>query len=84
MVGKVVDTDVEPLRAGSSLEECARHLATYNLVAAPVVDEDGRLIGAVAVDDLLDHLLPENWRDTPQKGGPALHIGVSPQGGGRG
>jgi Mg/Co/Ni transporter MgtE/sporulation protein YlmC with PRC-barrel domain len=84
MVGKVVDTDVEPLRAGSSLEECARHLATYNLVAAPVVDEDGRLLGAVAVDDLLDHLLPENWRDAPQQGGPALHNGAAHQGGGRG
>jgi flagellar motility protein MotE (MotC chaperone)/sporulation protein YlmC with PRC-barrel domain len=84
MVGKVVDTDVEPLRAASSLEECARHLATYNLVAAPVVDDDGRLIGAVAVDDLLDHLLPQNWRDTPQQGGPALHIGTPQNGAERG
>jgi flagellar motility protein MotE (MotC chaperone)/sporulation protein YlmC with PRC-barrel domain len=75
MVGHVLDTDIEPLRPTSSLEDCARHLATYNLVAAPVVDEDGRLVGAVTVDDLLDHLLPENWRDTPSRTSAAVRIG---------
>ena len=65
LVGAVLDSDMESLRPLSSLEDVARHLATYNLVAAPVVDEHGRLLGAVAVDDLLDHLLPENWRDRP-------------------
>jgi CBS domain-containing protein len=65
LVGAALDTDIEPLRPESTLEEVARHLATYNLVAAPVVDQDNRLVGAVTVDDLLDHLLPENWRDTP-------------------
>ena len=69
MVGAVLDTDLETLPADATLEDVARHLATYNLVAAPVTDEDGRLLGAVTVDDLLDHLLPENWRDRPSRGG---------------
>lgn len=65
LIGGLVDAHTNPLKPGATLEDVARHLATYNLVAAPVVDEDGRLIGAVTVDDLLDHLLPENWRDRP-------------------
>ena len=69
LVGSMLDSDMEPLRPTSTLEQVASHLATYNLVAAPVVDEDGRLLGAVTVDDLLDHLLPENWRDRTVRGG---------------
>ena len=72
LVGHVLDSDLEPLPPAASLEDVARHLATYNLVAAPVVDEDGRLLGAVTVDDLLDHLLPVNWRDRPSRGGGVL------------
>ena len=67
LVGHVLDSDLEALPPTATLEDVARHLATYNLVAAPVVDEDNRLLGAVAVDDLLDHLLPENWRETPAR-----------------
>jgi Mg/Co/Ni transporter MgtE len=63
LIGAVLDTDMESLRPTATIEDVAAHLATYNLVAAPVVDDDGHLLGAVTVDDLLDHMLPPNWRD---------------------
>ncbi len=63
LVAGVLDDSMDPLRPESTIDQVAAHLATYNLVAAPVVDDDGRLVGAVTVDDLLDHMLPENWRD---------------------
>ena len=63
LVSAVVDSDLEPLRPESPLEEVSRHLAAYNLVASPVADEGGHLVGVVTVDDVLDHLLPADWRD---------------------
>lgn len=63
LVAGALDTSFEVLRPEASKDEVAAHLAMYNLVAAPVVDEAGHLLGAVTVDDLLDHLLPDNWRD---------------------
>ena len=74
LVSAAADTDLEPLRAESTIEEVARHLATYNLVAAPVVDEEGRLLGSVTVDDLIDHLLPRNWRDHEVEGVRHGHV----------
>ena len=65
LVAAALDQSMDPLHPEATIDEVAAHLATYNLVAAPVVDEDGHLLGAVTVDDLLDHMLPENWRDQP-------------------
>lgn len=42
--------------------EVAARLAAYNLVGVAVCDEAGRLVGAVTVDDVLDRLLPADWR----------------------
>lgn len=63
LVSAVIDNDIEPLHPEASLHEVAIQLATYNLVASPVTDEDGHLLGVVTVDDVLDHLLPAGWRD---------------------
>ena len=63
LVSGVVDDDLEPVRPETALSELTRYLATYDLVAAAVVDETDRLVGAVTVDDVLDHLLPEDWRE---------------------
>lgn len=68
LVGGVVDDDLDPLRPDTALTEVTRYLATYNLVAAAVVDEHDRLVGAVTVDDVLDHLLPEDWRERDADG----------------
>lgn len=62
LVSTVVDSDLAPLDPACPLPEVTRHLASYNLVAAPVVDGEQRLLGAVTVDDVLDHLLPPDWR----------------------
>jgi CBS domain-containing protein len=62
-VGTVIDKDVEPLSPDAPLGRVTRLLATYNLVTVPVVDDEGHLLGAVTVDDVLDHILPDDWRD---------------------
>jgi CBS domain-containing protein/sporulation protein YlmC with PRC-barrel domain len=61
-VGRCVEEDVEPVEVGLSDREVAGQLAAYDVVALAVTDQGGRLVGAVTVDDVLDHLLPTNWR----------------------
>ncbi|MBV9486123.1 MAG: magnesium transporter, partial [Frankiaceae bacterium] len=65
LVSGVVDTQTDPLGPDVPLNEVTAHLATYNLVAIPVVDDADHLLGAVTVDDVLDHLLPDDWRERP-------------------
>lgn len=67
LVSAIADNDIEWPRPDSSLEDVAGVLAAYNMVACPVVDENSHLLGAVTVDDALDHLLPEGWRDRDLK-----------------
>jgi len=62
LLGGILDSDIAPLAPEATLSEVSSYLAIYNLLAVPIVDSNERLLGAVTVDDVLDHLLPENWR----------------------
>jgi Mg/Co/Ni transporter MgtE len=62
LVGGIVDADLPVLAPETPLPVLTRYLAAYNLVCGPVVDEQHHLLGAVTVDDVLDHLLPHDWR----------------------
>jgi Mg/Co/Ni transporter MgtE len=63
-LGTLLDQSLEPVHASTSAAEVSRILASYNLVSVPVVDENHRLVGVVTIDDVLDYLLPDDWRST--------------------
>ncbi|MCU1352210.1 MAG: hypothetical protein JWM05_1419 [Acidimicrobiales bacterium] len=57
-----VSDDLEPVSPELPLRDVAERLASYDLLAVPVCDAAGRLVGAVTVDDVLDQVLPHGWR----------------------
>ncbi|WP_438303256.1 magnesium transporter MgtE N-terminal domain-containing protein [Streptomyces sp. HUAS TT11] len=64
LVSSILDDALQALAPGAPLPVVAGFFATYDMVAAPVVDEAGALLGVVTVDDVLDHMLPDDWRET--------------------
>ncbi|BCL15470.1 magnesium transporter MgtE N-terminal domain-containing protein [Micromonospora sagamiensis] len=81
LLGGVVLNDIDPLRETTPLPEITRRMATYDLVAMPVVDRNNRLVGAVTVDDVLDHSLPRDWRERDTAADlPAEPLAGSPTG----
>ena len=61
-VGNLIDRNIEPVTDMTPIEEVSRVLATYDLTLIPVVSDNDRLVGAVTIDDVLDELLPDDWR----------------------
>lgn len=70
LVAGVLDSDLARLSPTDPLTDVTRFFAAYNLVCAPVVDDQDHLVGAVTVDDVLDHILPENWRESGRPPAP--------------
>ncbi|PZS13222.1 MAG: magnesium transporter MgtE [Solirubrobacterales bacterium] len=61
-IGDLLDAPIPAVAAEADLPEVARLMTDYNLTAMPVLDGDGVPVGIVAVDDVLELLLPEEWR----------------------
>lgn len=61
-VTEVMDGDLPTVHPEVRAEDAARVLAEYNLLAVPVLDKAGRMLGTVTVDDALAVLLPEIWQ----------------------
>src|SRR6266498_707447 len=88
-LGSAIDTDLDALSPNLPTRRVAEYLATYDLLCAPVCDEQSRLLGAVSIDDVLDHLLPPAWRRGPVRarngnGGNGNGGGMRNGGGGNG
>ena len=62
-IAKITDEDVQAVKATDDQEDVARVFERYNLVTAPVIDEDGRLVGVVTVDDIVDVIEEEADED---------------------
>ena len=61
-VTSLIETRVPTVSPETELPEVARLMADFNLLAIPVIDTDEKPIGVVAFDDVLELLLPEEWR----------------------
>ncbi|WP_262508547.1 hypothetical protein [Streptomyces spongiicola] len=72
-VASLLDTELPALAPDTPLPAVSCCLTAFDLVAAPVVDGGGALLGAVTVDAVLDRLLPDRWREAgygiPDSGG---------------
>ena len=74
---EVCDTD--PVRVGPATDvvDVAVLMTDYNLITIPVVDEHSRLLGVITVDDVLEVVLPDDWRRREAAEPPDPHHGDS-------
>jgi magnesium transporter len=61
-VSDIMQDRLVSVHVGDSQEAVAQAVAKYNLLAVPVVDDEGRLQGIVTADDALDKIIPTAWK----------------------
>jgi magnesium transporter len=68
---RIMTTDLISVRVDTDQEEVARQVASYNLLAIPVVDEENKLVGVITVDDVIDVIKDEATEDVYRLAGVA-------------
>ncbi|MGH7728838.1 MAG: magnesium transporter MgtE N-terminal domain-containing protein [Vulcanimicrobiaceae bacterium] len=58
-IHKLMQTDIVSVEPGTPAQEVASAIARYDLLALPVLDPEGRILGIVTVDDAIDAIIPE-------------------------
>jgi magnesium transporter len=78
---RIMTTEVHSARVDTDQEEVARQVASYNVLALPVVDAENKLVGVITVDDVIDILKDEATEDVFRFAGVSVDDGVlSPPG----
>src|SRR5499426_3599483 len=68
---RIMTADLMSARVDTDQEEVARQVASYNLLAIPVVDEENKLVGVITVDDVIDVIKDEATEDIYRLAGVA-------------
>jgi magnesium transporter len=61
-LSEVMRTKFQTAHPDEPAKDVAQRIAEYNLLALPVVDESGDILGIITVDDAMEILLPKDWR----------------------
>ncbi|MEO6393789.1 MAG: CBS domain-containing protein [Pyrinomonadaceae bacterium] len=62
LLSEVMREKYQSAHPDDSARDVAQQIAEYNLLALPVLDEGGEILGIVTVDDAMEILLPKGWR----------------------
>ena len=68
-LSRVMTADVIAAHVDTEQEEVARLIASYNLLAVPVVDDQNKLVGLITVDDAIDVIADETTKEMQRLGG---------------
>jgi magnesium transporter len=73
---RIMTTEVYSARVDTDQEEVARQVASYNLLAIPVVDAENKLVGIITVDDVIDVIKDEATEDVYRLAGVSVDDGI--------